>query len=246
VKTKPLDVKYTIASQISALFIAAGTAQGTTTANLLVDPGYENNALVAYSAVWTSNFATQQGDWGTEAGSILSTTTDGVTPINSKMLGITNFGGGTASQTIQATNISLTPNSGDGTATFNMSARFTLGGGVLGGFAGGNAAIVARFFTGSSNALPNTTSIMSSSLVLDSDSKSWEPLTLTGTIPTGTTWMVMEVLYNNESIGSNTGYVDDASFTITTIPEPSGYALLGLGACVLISRRRRGQACLER
>jgi hypothetical protein len=51
--------------------------------------------------------------------------------------------------------------------------------------------------------------------------------------------MVTEVLYNNSSIGSNNGYVDSASLTITTVPEPSGYALLGLGACVIFSRRRR-------
>lgn len=51
--------------------------------------------------------------------------------------------------------------------------------------------------------------------------------------------MVTQVMYNDISLGANPGYVDPASLTITTVPEPGSLALLGLGAGALFLRRRR-------
>ena len=52
--------------------------------------------------------------------------------------------------------------------------------------------------------------------------------------------MAVQVLYSDASLASDqSGYVDSASLTITTIPESSSYALLGLGAGALLVRRRR-------
>ncbi len=214
---------------------ATGSSQGATTANLLVDPGFESNALAGFSTV-LSDFTNQNGKWGVEVGSIvIGTSGDGVSPIGTRMLGMQDDGA-TSTQAVQVTDISSIAGSGDGTATFDMSAAFTMGGGPLGGFAGGRVAVIAMFFSGSSyGSLTGSTSI---SLDLNSDEK-FEPLALQGTIPAGTTWMVTQVLYSDSSIGTHTGYVDDASFTITTVPEPGAWSMLGLGALGMMARRRR-------
>lgn len=203
-----------------------------------MDPGFESNALDNYTTV-ANDFTGKQGVWGAEVGCIFTgTSVDGVTPIGSKMLGVTNAGGG-ATQTVQVTDISGIFGSGTGNATFDMSARFTMGGNVAGGFKDGRVSVIARFFTGALYNSANTPADLGVSLTLDADPSTWEQLTLSGTIPAGTTWMITEVLYTNASIGTATGYVDDTSFTITYIPEPGSCALAILGAGLLIGRRRR-------
>ena len=93
---------------------------------------------------------------------------------------------------------------------------------------------MAMFFGISSYYSPNTTAQTSVSKALDADASTWEPVSLHGTLPVGTQWMTVQVLYGDASLANGeSGYVDSASLTITTIPESSSYALLGLGAGAL-------------
>lgn len=61
-------------------------------------------------------------------------------------------------------------------------------------------------------------------------------------VPVGTTWVGVQLAFNNASLGAGSGYADLADFSI--IPEPSTVALLagGFGAMFFFMRRRRGTA----
>ena len=77
------------------------------------------------------------------------------------------------------------------------------------------------------------------SLTLDNDPSTWESISLTSipvpVAPLTTTWVGVSLFFNNDSIGSLSGYVDDVNFTI--VPEPASLWLVGLGAAVALRRR---------
>lgn len=61
-------------------------------------------------------------------------------------------------------------------------------------------------------------------------------------VPDATTWVGVQLAFNNASLGDGTGYADLADFSI--VPEPATWALLagGFGALSFFMRRRRGTA----
>ena len=229
-----------ITSILLALLGAGGSVQATSV-NLLGDPGFDLQPLQSDITV-LSDFAGQNGKWGTEVGTIVTgTSSDFVTPDSaSSMLSMTNADGGVTTQTFQVIDLSQLSLSAyasaitAGTATFDLHALFTTGK----GYSGASAAVVAMFYTAANYSSHNTPYQLSAGKILDADANTWETVSLTGTIPANSTWMAVQVLYGDSSLATGQpGYVDSASLTIA--PEPSSYALLGLSAGALLVRRRR-------
>ena len=230
-----------ISTLLLALLGAVSSAQAVTSANLLGDPGFDSHPLLGFNTV-LGDFTGQQNNWGSENGTIVAGTSyDYVTAIGTSMLSMTATGG-SATQTVQVINLSAyAAEINAGNATFDLQALFTEGTSnpAIKGFSGADAGVVASFFTSNSFSNPNTPASLSTSFILDEDPSTWQTVSVNGSIPINTTWMSVQVLYNNTSLGSHAGYVDSASLTVTTVPEPSGCVLLGLGAGVLLLRNRR-------
>lgn len=219
-----------------ALLGAAGLSHATTSANLLADPGYEfQTTLLSFGAV-VSNFAGNQGQWGSENGNFTGPTA-GVTPINNTMLAM--FASGITSQSTQVTDLSsFAAGIANGNATFTLSALFN----VAAIDAGAIANVAVRFYN-----MPDFSAsiggINGPGLSLDGNVLSWEQVSLTGTIPANALWMSSEVVFGSSSLNGNAGFVDNSvdgnGLTITVVPEPSGLTLGGLGVLAAVCRRKR-------
>ena len=214
-----------IYTSILALFCAATTAQ----ANLIIDPGFENNPLYGFFDVLTN--LSNTGRWGAEAATI-SLATGGVTPPEgTHMLSMTGSGG--TYQTAQVTDAS----SYAAGSIVNLSALFNTTKSVSSAGTG----VIVTFLNGNDfNA--NQIGVISHSLTLDGDDNTWQQNSVSGAIPVGTQWIVSQVTYNGASLGGNPGFVDAADLTIEAVPEP-GTVLFGI-ACVGVAalRRRRNSA----
>jgi hypothetical protein len=216
------------ASALTAGLACAGAAH----ANVLNNPGFETPVTTSASNA-LNNFPGVQGVWGPEVGAI-TTATGGVTPASGiRMLGMTDDGLSytQAFQSVDVSSFAALINSGN--AQLNAGALFNVGG----GFTGAYAAVTVQFFTGStySSLIGNSGT---GALTLDANPQTWENIAVASAIPVGTTWMVYQVAYQNASIGTNTGFVDDAYLTITQVPAPGALAALGL-AGLAANRRRR-------
>ncbi len=221
----------------SRTIILTGTAIGLTfaafspgaRANLLVDPGFEVNALTTYTNV-LNNFVGYQGIWGVESATI-SGVDGGVTPAQgARMLRMTDDGL-VATQAFQATDVtSYAALIDSGGATVNLSALLNAGPNVPAGVGG----VTVRFFTaanwGSAIGAP-----VSGSLALDNLSGTWQTASVSTAIPVSTRWLITEVAFTNSTMLGNPGYVDAADLTVT--PEPASLGLLCLGGLLLIRRR---------
>lgn len=179
-----------------------------------------------------------QGTWGAENGAFVGPE-NGVVPLGTRMLKMVN-GGGTTTQAIQMINLAAYASEiAAGNATFNMSALFNTSANI--GAPG--AAINASFFATSTSWGSPIGSGFTSSLTLDTNPTTWQQIAGGGTIPAGAGWVGLQVYFGNAALGIFAGYVDRNSettgFTVTTVPEPSGTMLLGLGASVLLVRRRK-------
>jgi len=216
-----------------ALVLAAGAPAAR--ANILVDPGFEANPLTTAGNVLT-NFPTYQGVWGPEVGSIVGTE-NGVTPAQGvKMLHMDDDGNVTT-QTFQTTDVtSYGAMISTGTATVTLSALFNVDKAVQAAAAG----VFVQFFSGASYGSQIGVPI-SSSLTLDANPSTWQTISVTGTIPIGTTWLMSQVYYSDASLlgvdgVSHPGYVDAADTNIA--PEPASVGLLALAGVALRARRR--------
>ena len=209
-----------------AFTVAAPSAK----ANLLVDPGFENNPLLSYSLV-LNNFAAYQGRWGVEMASITGAQ-GGVTPDEGvKMLRMTDDEL-VVTQAFQVTDVtSYATLIDNGNGVIDLSARMNVDSGV----AAAMGAVVIQFF--SSAVYSSEISHISNGLTLDTLPGTWETDSVSGAIPVGTRWVASQVSYNDDSIGSAPGYVDTTELTIT--PEPATLSVLALGGLALIRRRRK-------
>ena len=107
---------------------------------------------------------------------------------------------------------------------------------------------------GAQELVPGETAINAVSVIngatLEAGSANWNSLNwsnyeTTGTVAAGAVSFV--ITYNGNDLtgaqnagqGTNDGYSDNLNLTITTVPEPSSAALLGLGGLALILRRRK-------
>lgn len=207
-----------------AMALAASSAR----ANLLVDPGFENNALTSYINV-LNNFPGFQGVWGVEAATISLVDGPVVPPEGIRMLRMVSDGL-IATQAFQTTDVNSYAGLIDsGAATVQVGALFNAN--VQAAAAG----MSIRFFSSGSWASP--ISAVFSNLTLDSNPATWEPILINTPVPVGTRWLVTEWIYNNASLQGQAGYVDAARLVI--VPEPATLGLLTLGGMAIMRRRGR-------
>lgn len=220
-----------------ALFGASCMSHAT---NILIDPGFETQgALFSFGGVVNSpNFSSTAGNWGAENAAFVGAE-NGVSPLDKRMLRMMDEGGVTT-QAIQMISLAAYASAiAAGNATFNMSALFN----TDADRGAPTAAINATFFAGDFSWGSPIGSGLTIPGTLDTNPNTWQTLSGGGTIPVGAEWVGVQVYFGNAALGGFNGYVDANSettgFTVTTIPEPSGTILLGLGSGLLFVRRRR-------
>jgi hypothetical protein len=208
------------------------------TSNLLTNPGFENSALTPIINVLGSPYNTNI--WGYEA-STITTAVGGVTPVGpTHMLSMTNAGG-IATQTVQS--VDVTPYSTDistGSVTASFNSQFDVDSSVPAAAAG----VILQYYDASHNFVGSTSS---ASLLLDANPSTWQQISLNNiSVPTNTTYVLAQVLYNNASLSTvngalGAGFVDNAVLTLdrTNTPEPDSLALLIPTGAMLLLRRRR-------
>jgi hypothetical protein len=212
---------------LALAFAAAAPA----TPNLLVDPSFELNPLTTFSNV-LNNFPAYQGFWGVEAAT-LTVVENGVTPAQGFWMLRMVDDGLVTTQGVQVTDVtSYAALINSGGATVNMSALFTAGATVPGAGAG----VVVQFFS-AANYGSQIGSPLIGSLTLDNFGSTWETVSVSGTIPIGTTWLASQVYYGDASLNGNPGYVDAAELTI--VPEPASMVGLLVVAATALRMRRR-------
>jgi hypothetical protein len=227
---------------VFAFAVAAPSARAN--ANLLIDPGFENNPLNdgmpnGYNYV-LNHFVDNQGEWGAEKGTITGVQAGVTPPQGVKMLGMVNAGLD-ATQTVQVVDVTSYASLIDsGRAEFSLSALFNTPNGVI-----GDSSVFLYFFTGPSYN-NNFNGLALANLILDGNDQTWQKILKNGVIPVNTRWLVAEVQYTNASIGTNAGYVDAAELTINSVPEPSSIlslvalGILGVGST--LKRKLKQQA----
>ncbi len=198
-----------------AACLAAGSANASASSSLLQDGDFNS------SAHWTQ--ASASGGWA-------NFENNAAVSLNGSQYVVTgaagNGGGGSFSQTVLATagqNYTLSVFSGADAwwlPTGTMSMYF-LNNATLLGSASRNTVDPAVY--GNNYDIPHP----------------WTAYTLNGTAPAGTTEIRVEFAANN---ATGSIWFEDASLTVSAVPEPSSAALLGLGAALLLGRRVRQQS----
>lgn len=218
---------------IAVLLGCSGAAQAQ-----LVDGGFDSQPLTTLAAV-IGGPTFLYGQWGQES----STLSPGVGPNLPNtfplMLSMTNSGG-VATQTGQALDVSIAPFAAQiatGTAMFSYSALFNANtAGPIGG--------LAMSFYSSNTFASAIGGPVAANFAVDNIPGTWQAHTIMGSIPVGTASMLAQVYYLNASLASangalQPGFVDSARLTISAIPEPSTWALMGLGGLLVGWRHRR-------
>jgi hypothetical protein len=207
-------------------------ASAVTTGNLLVDPAWDiPNPLNTYGAVYSGPL---YGVWGQEAAAIVGAE-NSITPFSPNGMLRENLTALVASQTFQPVDVSAyaLPIS-LGNVTVDFTALFNINSPIPGAIAN-----VLLQFRDSSGAQVGGNLIGSSVGMggLDSNTSTWQPLTITGgLVPPTTVRIHAEVAYANASLLQNApGYVDNADLRLTIVPEPTSVALLvgGTSLCVV-------------
>lgn len=190
--------------------------------NLLVDPGFERNALGSYHEV-LDNFVQYQGVWGAEAATISGAVGPVIPPEGVRMLRVLPTGGVT-SQVVQVTDV--TPFAADidaGRAVISVRGLFNADPDVPAAY----GAIVSHFYTGPG--LGFKIGHLQSSLFLDADPSSWEEISGLFEVPVRTRWLVTQLYYGNESMNNRPCYVDATGLSISG--GGGGFRLLAEGTC---------------
>ena len=166
----------------------------------------------------------------------------GVTPLSTPTMLAEYHTTALYTQTFQATDVSAYP----ANSPYTMSAYFDANQYVY----GANAGVAVTFYSGNGVSSP-VLNTASATLVLDNSPSTWQQISVSGTLPLGTDYMVSQVFYENSTLFGyrrryHPGYVDNASLTV--VPEPGTLALLGGGAIGLVAFawRRRRQASARR
>ena len=224
-----------------AAIAAAPLEAAYTTGNLLTDPSFENNPLGNYVQILGPPNNTNV--WGAEMGA-LSGAAFGITPASGAvMLGMSDDGGLT---TPSFQLIDVSPYAVDINAnlvTVDASGLFNT-----------PATIAAAVSSVSVTYLDNTYASLGFSIVgsntlsggfVDNNVTTWEAINIVGAaVPANTTYLLMQFAYNNASLFDSqgvpgVGFVDDASLTLTAVPEPSSLLLAALAAIGLLAWRIR-------
>lgn len=166
----------------------------------LADPGFENPPLGVFENVVSPTFSA--GFWGDEnAGIVASGACAGVAPYagNSMLEMVPNAGNNT--EIWQA--VAVGPNAA---GSVSVSAYFTACEGRT-----PTAAINVKTFNRDTG-WPNSTSMNSTSMVLDGSAATWEQLTLECVdIPEDTVWILIDLNFVNDGLVGQNGYVDEVA-----------------------------------
>jgi hypothetical protein len=203
--------------------------------NLLVDPGFEDvdaGTVGAYGSLllnsWTdgsttSNYTYASGQY--DLGGPLAGGGDRYFTSNG---GEDKLGPGQAAQDVDLSTGDSAAAIGAGLGTFDLSAYMT-------SYAGNDVAhIHVDFLDGSGGSLSTTD-------LADGDNTTWTFNSVSGSIPVGTA-MARVSLYGVAGSGGPDGYLDNVSFSVGRVPEPTSLILVGLGmgaAGTVLGRRRR-------
>ncbi len=222
--TSRVSVVLTMAALTVALFPTL------TSANLIIEPGFENNNLAPLASIVGPPFV--PGLWGYENATNVNAGSLGNTPRTGHWMHEMKPAGG-YTQTIQFFAIPAVP-------TIHASAWFNSDAPAA------NASIVLSYWA-NINMWNTSISLDSHSLILDNNLQTWETIDFLSNRPAGATWLGIQVAYLDSSIsGVNSvgvdysGYVDDT--LVDVVPEPSSLLALGVGVLPLGSmllRRRR-------
>jgi hypothetical protein len=208
----------------AGLLLAIAISTPSAGANMLVDPEFDGiPPLNAFGTVFGPPFIT--GQWGAENGAIVGVD-GGVTPLTAKTMLAEYSPAGGYTQTLQVTDVSADPAS----STYTLSAYFNANQYV----SAAHAFVNITFYDSSYNFLSGPPS---SGLILDNNTASWEPISITATEPLSTKYIVSQVLYDESTLTGidgalHPGYVDSAS--LTRVPEPGTMLLLASGIMGLL------------
>lgn len=225
-----------LASAVTAAALAA-LASPAMAINVVTDPSFETNPLAPDLNTILANFPGFVGQWGAEAG-IITGPTNGITPSHlNHMLELSPFNVGSVSQAGQMIDVS--------------SYAASIDAGMMGMAAGADytststapiASIFVNYFTAANyGSLFGPTH--SAGLNLDGTPTTWEFIGVSGIVPAGTRWILLQVAFDANSINNNAGlppggYVDNTYLDLRVIPEPAAVGLLA-PALLLLARRRR-------
>jgi hypothetical protein len=218
----------------AAALLLLGGAATSVHAQVLADTGF-GGPLVPFSTVLGNN-STQMvpGVWGHEVSTITGTVGT-VSPNGGTTMLSMSPGGGVTTQAGQA--INLTSYGG----LIASGANATFGAYFNAAQTGPSGGVFVSFF-----ATPFYSSLISSvgfASAVNNNPGDWQQFQVVAPIPMGTTWMLAQVYYSNPTMSivngqTQNGFVDDAYFSVTAVPEPASWALMGLGALGIAWRQR--------
>jgi hypothetical protein len=207
------------------------------TPNLLTNDGFETNLLTSDVNVLGPPYS--QNIWGDEASTITGATA-GVTPHNGKLMLSMTTDNLVATQTFQLIDVSAySADISAGLLTVTGSAYYDADQALPAAL----AEINVFFWDSSENTTGPTNS--TTAQVLDANPATWQQLSISNIpVPTNTNFIIEQVIYGDASLNANdgavhAGFVDDASLTLDTVPEPASLGLLAFGAVGFLRVRRQ-------
>lgn len=199
----------------AALVLALAAFAMPAWANVIVDPSYEDEAapflLPGLAGVVSPVFT--PGFWGAENATIVAAESN-VTPLCEVQMLRMESEGGVVSQAFQAIDISA-----DSLCIDSDHARVTLsawlnttGGAGLPPVEGG----VTVFFYSCATCWGNVVPYIGTPITLDNDLATWEQSLVSGSIPPGTRWLLVQTGFTDATIVGRPGYVDCVDLQVDT------------------------------
>jgi hypothetical protein len=227
-----------VAIALGAMSIASHVNAATyPTPNLLTNDGFETNLLTSDANVLGPPFS--QNIWGDEDSTITGATA-GVTPHGGKLMLSMTTDNLVATQTFQLIDVSAyAADISAGNLTASASAFYNADQALPAAF----AEINIFFWDSGENTTGPTNS--TTAQTLDANPATWEQLSVNNVpIPTNTNFIIEQVIYGDASLNANdgalhAGFVDDATLTLNTVPEPTSLGLLAFGAVGFLRVRRQ-------
>jgi len=248
---------------LTALLGATAFIGNADAANVIINSGFDNDSGTALTggggavrtiSGWGSTHLYTHTYNGTQGPKLSDATSDTLTDPDAYK------GVGNASQTA---NLASTLSGSDLTNIANGNGSFAFGAWMAGYFNDGNiVATQLQFFSstdGTGLALSTftldrgvtTNQINTADKIVnpagpdnatsETDTDWWAQYASTGAIPSTAQSLTVNFIAGtgHANAGGNDWYADDVTVDITTVPEPSSAALLGLGGLALILRRRK-------